>query len=75
MKLLNPRTKMATPVNLTTSVKLESKETMRSPNMGANASGPKPWTKLTLVDAAMASVFHLVDQFLSSHQPTLISVT
>ena len=39
MKLLKPKTRMATPVNWTTSVRLEWKALISSGNMGASASG------------------------------------
>ena len=63
IKLLKPRTKIATPVNLTTAAKSASNASMRLGNIGANASGPKPCMKVTLVDAVMQRPFHNGLQF------------
>lgn len=57
---------MATPVNATTSWRLESKAAARSGNIGASANGPKPCVKVTLVDAVIQQAFQNVDQFSGS---------
>lgn len=66
MKLLNPNTKIATPVNCTTSVKFDSNSTISSGNMGANASGPIPWMNVTAVAQVMVENFQKRFQFSGS---------
>lgn len=66
MKLLKPRTRIATPVNFTTSARPESNAAIKSGNMGARAKGPKPCVKVTLVEATMQQAFQNGDQFRGS---------
>lgn len=57
MKLLKPRTRMQTPVNWTTSGNVAWNAAMRSPNMGARASGPMPMMKVVAMPRKMALNF------------------
>ena len=66
MKLLKPRTRIATPVNFTTLARSESNAAMRSGNMGARARGPMPCVKVTLVEAMIQQAFQNGDQFSGS---------
>lgn len=63
MKLLKPRTRIATPVNLTTSVRFELNSLIYIGNMGARDKGPNPCVNDTLVEAMIVNAFHFVDQF------------
>lgn len=63
IKLEKPKTRMATPVNRTTAAMSALKAAIKSGNIGARASGPKPCVKLTEVTADMAKAFHMDDQF------------
>lgn len=57
-KLLNPKTKMLTPVNCTTSAKLLSYFLINAGNMGASDNGPMAWANETHVAQKMAENFH-----------------
>lgn len=46
-----------------------SKAAIKSGNIGARASGPKPCVKLTELAADMAKAFHMGDQFYLSSVP------
>lgn len=63
MKLLKPRTRIATPVKRTTPARSASNASMSAGNMGARASGPKPCVNETDVAAEIQSAFHIGDQF------------
>jgi hypothetical protein len=65
-KLLNPKTKMQTPVNLTTAARSASKDSISCGNMGARASGPSPWLKLTTVAMDITTSFRILLQFCTS---------
>jgi hypothetical protein len=62
-RLLKPKTSMQTPVNWITSVREEWNSSIRSPNIGANASGPNPCEKVANKILKMDAVFHIPDQF------------
>ena len=66
MKLLNPRTKIQIPVNCTASGNVQSKLSIKAGNIGASASGPKPWVNVTIVVAVMQDAFHSVLQLSGS---------
>lgn len=66
IKFEKPSTRMAMPVNCSTSAKLLSNATMYSGIADAMAKGPNPWVKETEVDATIARVFHFGDQLSGS---------
>jgi len=66
MKFEKPRTRMATPVNWMASARVQLKAAMYAGKAGARDSGPKPWTKVTEVEAVMARAFHMGDQLRGS---------
>jgi hypothetical protein len=66
MKLLNPNTRIQTPVNCTASSKLQSKLAISAGNMGASASGPKPWVNVTIAAAVMHAPFQVLLQLSGS---------
>ena len=63
MKLLNPKTRIVTPVNWTTPAKSEWKSAINWGKIGAIANGPKVWANVTNVTDAMAESFHIGLQF------------
>jgi hypothetical protein len=63
MKLLNPRTKIQTPVNWTTELRSLLNASISCGNIGARASGPIPCMKLTAVARNMELNFHCRFQF------------
>ena len=63
IKLLNPRTRIAIPVNWITSVKFESNASINWGNMGAKAKGPIAWAKDTAVAHVKVENFQNVLQF------------
>ena len=64
MKLLNPKTRIETPVNCTTLGKSDLNSWASIGNMGAMASGPKPWAKVVKVADAVVVAFQKESQFL-----------
>jgi len=67
MKLLKPRTRIETPVNYTTLGISDSNSFANIGNMGAIASGPKPWAKETRVAETVVEVFQNAFQFCKDH--------
>lgn len=63
MKLLNPKTRMETPVNYTTLGKFELNSCASMGNVGAIAKGPKPWAKEKKVAEAVVMNFQNGFQF------------
>jgi len=57
---------MAIPVNWTASAREQLKASMYAGKAGASDNGPKPWTKVTEVEAAIARAFHFGDQLRGS---------
>lgn len=67
MKLLKPRTRIETPVNYTTLGISDSNSFANIGNMGAIASGLKPWAKETRVADTVVEVFQNAFQFCKDH--------
>lgn len=65
-KLLNPRTKMHTPVNWTTDAKSESKASISWGSMGARANGLRLWQADVAVAIVIALIFQKRFQFKGS---------
>ena len=65
MKLLNPETRIHTPVKCTTLARSELNASMSCGNIGANDSGPVPWLKETAVAQVKVDTFQKVFQFCS----------
>lgn len=63
IKLLNPSTKIHTPVNCTASAKLQLKLSIKAGNIGARDNGPKPCVNVTIAVAVMQAAFQGMLQF------------
>ena len=71
MKLLNPKTKIQTPVNCTASPSVQRNSSMSAGNIGARASGPKPWLNVAIAVELMQAIFQEVAQFKGSFGSSL----
>jgi hypothetical protein len=65
-KLLNPNTKIHTPVNCTASAKLQLNASINAGNAGANAKGPNPCVNVTMLALTIHASFHGVLQLSGS---------
>jgi hypothetical protein len=65
-KLLNPSTKIHTPVNCTASAKLQLNASINAGNAGANANGPNPCVNVTMLALTIHAIFHGVLQLSGS---------
>lgn len=71
MKLLNPRTRIQTPVNWTAPARSVWNVSMSAGNMGARARGPKPCVNVTMAAELMQAIFQPILQLRGSFGSSL----